>query len=171
MAVTKPQEIKNSSSFDSRAAKYSKKNKNSKDNTNSSPISKKLTVGTLAQTAALVLPLGKTKVVYLIGKDTKDIWEDALTKVELTSNPEVVPASTKPVDGVLNGLSNKLVEKSKDINMSGLEDGPEDVSASITKPANGDLNGSLNEVDKSKDINISWLEVGPEDARASIKPG
>ena len=62
-----------------------------------------------------------------------------MTEADLTGDPEVVPSSTKLVDGVFNGSSNELVEKSKDINISGLEDDQEDVPALANKPANGEL--------------------------------
>ena len=55
--------------------------------------------------------------------------------------------------------------------MSGSKDGPEDVPALATKPANSMLNGSLkNFVNKSKYIDMNGSEVGPGDTLVSIEP-
>ena len=193
MAVTKSQELKDSSTFDSRASKHSKKKnvkKNQKGNTNSSPISTKLTGGAHVQTVAVVSPLGKTNKVVpflddLAGEDSSNMLkEGALTKVDLTGKDpndlskeieELTDAnSLKPKevttdddDGVLNGSSNKLADKLKDIDMGWAKIVP----ASSTKPVSnqdgvevandGVLNGSSTDLaNKSKEIDMDG--VGPE---------
>ena len=101
-------------------------------------------------------PLKKKKTVSLLddltGKDSDDLLKnDDLAEMGLTGEEfgdlsqeveELTNASllkhkevtTDNDDRMLNGSSNKLADKSKDIDMSSLEDGPEDILASSTKP-------------------------------------
>jgi len=104
-------------------------------------------------TQALVSPLGKG-VTYLTGDDAEKAWQRAFPA------PLTKPSS----NSVLNGSSNKVIEKNKDCSMSGSKENPEDDPASTTKPANGD---SPELADKSNYIDLCELEGGTEGALAS----